>query len=374
LAGATAIAALALVAGGASEARAGGGGLALERVGDFDSPVYLTHAPGSPKLLFVVEQPGTVRVLRKRKTLGRPFLDLTEDVRYGGEEGLLGLAFDPEYASNRRFYVYYVDRNGDIRIDMLRRKRGSKTRANPRSRTRVIVVPHPTHSNHNGGTLEFGRDGYLYIATGDGGSGGDPAGNAQNPEVLLGKLLRIDPGRRGGYRSPPSNPFFDGPGRDEIFALGLRNPYRWSFDGDALWIGDVGQNDWEELNHVPGELVRGANFGWDLFEGSHEFEGDAQSPPANYRAPVLEYPSSGGNCAVTGGYVARDRRVPALLGRYVYADFCAGALRSFDPADPNGTDAALGLTPGSVSGFGEGARNRLYVVSLDGPVQRLVQR
>jgi glucose/arabinose dehydrogenase len=380
LAGASAVATLAvvvaLVAGGADNARAGSGTLALERVGDFDQPVRVTHAPGSRKLLFVVEQRGTIEVLRKRKPLGKPFLDLTERVRYGGEEGLLGLAFDPEYARNRRFYVYYVDTAGDIRVDMLRRKRSSKTRANARTRSKVIVVPHPTHSNHNGGTLEFGRDGFLYIGTGDGGSANDPPGNAQNPEVLLGKLLRIDPGRRRGYRSPASNPFSGGPGRDEIFALGLRNPYRWSFDRPtgSLWIGDVGQGAWEEINRVSVDAAGGANFGWDLFEGNHEFEGDAQNPPPDYVPPVFEYANGGDTCAVTGGYVSRDRTVPALLGRYVYADYCDGSLRSFDPADPAGTDAALGLSPEAVSGFGLDARNRLYVASLGGPVQRIVQR
>jgi glucose/arabinose dehydrogenase len=363
---------------GAEQARGQAAAPALKQIGDFDSPVYAAVAPGARKLLFVVEQPGTIQVLRKGRKLNRPFVDLTDFVLAGGERGLLGLAFDPGYAKNRRFFVYYTDTDGNIRVDQLRRKRHSKTRAALGSRHKVIVVPHPDNANHNGGTLQFGPDGFLYVGTGDGGSAGDPPGNAQNPEALLGKLLRLDPGRRHGYRSPSSNPFADGDGRDEIYALGLRNPYRFTFDrqtGD-LWIGDVGQYEWEEVDHVTAEQARGANFGWDRFEGNHEFEGDLTDPPPNYRPPVLEYPSSGPNCAVTGGYVSRDPAVPALLGRYVYADFCAGELRSMDAAagDPGATDAPVGIDVGAPSGFGEGRRGELYVTSLSGPVYRIVQR
>lgn len=359
-------------------AQAQGGAPALKQIGSFESPVYVEDAPGSPKLLFVVEQTGTIQVLRKGKTLGRPFLDLSDVVLYGGEQGLLSIAFDPDYEKNRRFYVYYVDRNGDIRVDSLRRKRKSPTRADAGSRRKLIVVPHPSNTNHNGGQLQFGPDGMLYLAPGDGGASGDPPDNAQNPDVLLGKLLRLDPKRKGGYASPPDNPFAGGPGADEIYSLGLRNPYRFSFDratGD-LWIGDVGQNDWEEVNRVAAPDARGANFGWDLLEGNHEFEGDTQAPPAGYRPPVHEYPTSGGNCAVTGGYVSRDSRVPSLLGRYLYADFCAGVLRSLDAgaADPGATDAPTGIELGSPSGFGEGVRGTVYITSLEGPVYRIVQR
>jgi glucose/arabinose dehydrogenase len=361
---------------GSEQARGQASAPSLKQLGEFDSPVYVGDAPGARKLLFVVEQPGTIRVLRKGRRLARPFLDLTDKVLYGGEQGLLGLAFDPGYAKNRRFYVYYVDAEGDIRVDMLRRKRKSPTRADAGSRRRVISVPHPTNANHNGGTVQIGPDGFLYLATGDGGSGGDPPGNAQNTEVLLGKLLRLDPGRRGGYRSPPSNPFADGPGRDEIYARGLRNPYRFTFDsaGGDLWIGDVGQEDWEEIDHTTLEQARGANFGWNLFEGSSEYEGDAANPPPGYRPPVHEYASGGGNCAVTGGYVSRDPAVPALLGRYVYADFCGGTLRSLDPSDPGATDGPVGIDVEGPSGFGEGRRGELYVASLAGPVYRIVQR
>ena len=351
-----------------------GGGLQLARVGGFDAPVHVDDAPGSPKLLFVAEQPGSIRVLRNGKTLGRDFLDIRDRVRYGGEEGLLSVAFDPGYARNRRFYVYFVNQDGNLEIDSFRRKRSSATRADARSRREVIEIPHPQFSNHNGGQLQFGPDGLLYIGTGDGGSAGDPDANAQNPEVLLGKLLRIDPRRGGGYATPESNPFSGRNGRDEIYALGLRNPYRFSFDRESgeIWIGDVGQDDWEEIDRAGRATLAGANFGWDIFEGNHDFEGGGAPP--SYRGPVLEYPSGGGNCAVTGGYVVRDAALRALSGRYLYADFCAGDLRSFDPSNPGPSDASTGLAVDGPSSFGEGARGRIYVASLSGPVFRITQR
>jgi glucose/arabinose dehydrogenase len=330
-------------------------------------------------LLFVVEQAGTISVVRKDRTLGERFLDIRDLVSFGGEEGLLGLAFDPRYERNRRFFVYYVATGGDeLRVDAFKRKRGSSTRARRGSRREVIEIAHATASNHNGGQLSFGPDGLLYLGPGDGGSHGDPEGDAQNPESLLGKLLRIDPKRKRGYDSPATNPFVGGPGADEVYALGLRNPYRFSFDAKTgdLTIADVGENRWEEIDHVSREGARGANFGWDLFEGNHAFEGDPASPPPNYVGPIHEYQNVAGTCAIAGGYVARDRTLPALRGRYLYGDFCAGDVRSLDPDAPNpsATDRSTGLAVSSLSGFGEGARNRLYAVSLDGPVYRIVQR
>ena len=362
-------------AGGA----AGGGALKLRKIGNFDAPVYVENAPGRRKLLFVVEQPGTIRVLRKNRKLARPFLEIRDEVSFGGEEGLLGLAFDPRYQRNRRFYVYYVTNGGDLRVDRFRRSRRSETRASRRSRRKVIRIAHPGAANHNGGQLAFGPDGFLYLGPGDGGGSGDPRENAQNPDSLLGKLLRIDPKRKRGYRSPGSNPFVGRPGRNEIYALGLRNPYRFSFDPatDDLSIGDVGQNRWEEIDHVSLARARGANFGWDLFEGNHEFEGDLANPPPNYVAPIHEYATGpGGTCSVIGGYVVRDRAIPALAGRYVYGDFCAGFVRSLDPdaQNPAATDAATGLSVEGLSSFGEGFRNRLYATSLEGPAYRIVQR
>ena len=263
-------------------ASAHGGGLRLVEIGSFSSPVYVASAPGADKLVFIVEQPGTIRVMRDGKTLDRPFLNISSRVKYGGEQGLLSMAFDPGYAHNRRFYVYYVNEKGNVEVDTLRRKRKSATRAEGGSRAKVIEIPHPTYENHNGGQLQFGPDGLLYIGTGDGGSGGDPDGNAQSKSILLGKLLRIDPRKRGGYSVPRSNPFAKGKGKGEIYATGLRNPFRFSFDsrtGD-IWIGDVGQDEWEEIDHVGRTKLNGTNFGWDRFEGDHVYEGDGTEPGA----------------------------------------------------------------------------------------------
>ena len=372
------VAALALgcvaASSGADPRDARGAALKLARVGGFNSPVYVEDAPGAKQLLFVVEQPGTIRVVRKGETLKRAFLDLSDRVLYGGEQGLLSVAFDPEYARTRRFYVYYVNKDGNIEVDGYRRKRKVATRADAGSRRTVIEVPHPQFPNHNGGQLQFGRDGFLYLGTGDGGAAGDPHGNAQDPEVLLGKLLRIDPRKKGGYAVPDSNPYVGRAGQDEIYALGLRNPYRFSFDsrGGDIYIGDVGQDRWEEVDHVGRGNLPGSNFGWDIFEGTHDFEGGGA--PANYRPPVLEYSSSGSNCAVTGGYVVRGPSLRALSGRDLYADFCGGQLRSFDPSNPGASDGPIGLGVDQPSSFGEGRGGRIYVASLDGPVFRIAQR
>jgi glucose/arabinose dehydrogenase len=368
---ATALAALAVAAVLATGAGAQGG-LSLKRVGSFNDPVFVASAPGAPKLLFVVEQPGTISVLRDGKELNRPFLNISDRVSYGGEEGLLSMAFDPGYQRNKRFYVYFTNKAGNIEVDVLKAK--NATRASARSRNKVIEVPHPSFGNHNGGQLQIGPDKLLYIGTGDGGSANDPDGNAQNKSVLLGKLLRIDPRKGGGYSVPRSNPFRQGKGKPEIYATGLRNPYRFSFDsatGD-IWIGDVGQNEWEEINHTGRAKLNGANFGWDLFEGNHIFEGNGNKP-ANYEPPVLEFSHGSGNCSVTGGYVVHDQSVPAIDGRYVYSDFCGGDVRSFDPSNPGGSDSSTGLEVDQPSSFGLDARGHLYVTSLAGPVYRITQ-
>ena len=364
--------AAALAAAGSSAARHGGG-LKLKRIANVTEPDYVAQPPGKGNLLFVVEQPGTITVLRDGHPLRRPYLNLKKQVRYGGEQGLLSIAFDPHYGRNRRVFVYYVDNGGDIRVDSLRTKRKDPTRADAGSRHKVIGIPHPVNENHNGGQLQFGPDGFLYLGTGDGGAGGDPHENAQNPDELLGKLLRIDPGKHG-YSIPPSNPFASGPGRDEIYSLGLRNPYRFSFDHGDIWIGDVGQDKWEEVDHESLANARGANFGWDLFEGTHPFEGDPGDPPPNYRPPVFEYSSADANCSVIGGYVSRDRSVPKLRGRYVYADFCGGSIRSFAPGNPGSSDAPTGMHLEFLSSFGEDNRGRIYVTSLSGGVYRITQR
>lgn len=350
----------------------GASALALERVGTFDSPTYVDSAPGRHRLLFVTELTGAIRVIRERTTLPDPFLDLTPRVRSGGESGLLSMAFHPNYRQNRRFYVAYIDRSNDIRVDRFRTSRDDPTRALPGSGQKVIVVQHPPDLFHYGGQLEFGPDGFLYLSTGDGWAGGGST-NAQDATSLLGKILRIMPRRGGGYEAALGNPFIDAPGRDEIFALGLRNPSRFSFDGDSLWIGDVGQDSWEEIDRISISQA-GANFGWNLYEGNHPFKAGISDPvPPAYQPPVYEYANARSTCAVIGGYVVRDPALPALAGAYVFSDFCDGALRALTVAPGSMTVRPLGLTVSTPTSFGEGVRDRIYVASLDGGVFQLVQ-
>ena len=369
------VAALPSAAAAKPKAGDGTGGVELRKLGDFDSPVHIDNAPGSKRLLFVVEQGGTIRILRGNDTLGNPFLDIRDRVEAGGEEGLLSVAFPPDYEQSDRFFVYYTVRGGDVnRVSEFRRF--TATTADPASERPVIQFSHPKFGNHNGGQLQFGPDGQLYIATGDGGGGGDPDGNGQNVNSLLGKLLRIDPlpGNAGGYAIPAGNPFAGPtPGLDEIYALGLRNPWRFSFDRktDRIAIADVGQGSWEEVNFTSPSRLPGANFGWDAFEGTHRFE--ATTPvPSGHQPPIFEYENDGENCAVVGGNVVRDRKLRSLNARYLYADLCAGELRSFVPAlDGARKDRALGPTVPSPTSFGEGAKGRIYVASLGGGVWKL---
>ncbi|HKH15006.1 MAG TPA: PQQ-dependent sugar dehydrogenase [Solirubrobacterales bacterium] len=362
-----------------------GGGIAKHRIGSFDSPVYVTHAPGASSFLYVVQREGRIAALKNGRRIKGSFLDIHGRVSTSGERGLLSLAFDPRYQRNRLLYVYYTNADGNIEVDEFHAKSNRRVRSS--SRRRVIVVPHPGHSNHNGGTLAFGPDGKLYLATGDGGGGGDPPENAQNRHKLLGKVLRISPHRRHGkpYGIPRGNPYAGKPGRNEIFAMGLRNPYRFSFDRGRILIGDVGQSNWEEVDYASRKRLRGANFGWDHYEGDHRFDypgdNEARRPKRKYRPPILEYSHSGpncasfGGCAITGGVVVRDRGLPGLRGRYLYADFYRGQLRSLVPHRPRARrDRAVGIHIDHPSSFGTGARNHVYVTSLDGPVYRLLRK
>ncbi len=367
----------------AGPAQRAGGRVALKQIGRFEQPVYVTGAPGFPKLLFVVEQQGRVAVLEGGHRLPRPFLDLRGAVGFdGGERGLLSLAFPPDYRRSKRFYVYYNDNAGNIRIDEFERR--SPIRANRGSRRRVIEVPHPVNANHNGGQMQFlGED--LYLGTGDGGSGGDPPNNAQNKDVLLGKLLRIDPRSSGGapYTVPPANPFIGKPGRDEIYSYGLRNPFRFSFDTvtskqPRIAIGDVGQSQFEELDYTTVAAANGANFGWDALEGFAPYtdENSGTPDPGGTTKPIFAYSHSrGGSCSIIGGYVVADRSLGSLYGRYLYADLCEGQLRSLVPHLSRASgDRKLGLSVASPSSFGVDERGHVYVASLEGPVYRLVAR
>jgi glucose/arabinose dehydrogenase len=349
----------------------------LASVGTFEAPVYVTAPPGDRRRVFVVEQGGTIRVVRGGRVQRTPFLDVRSRVIAGGEQGLLSMAFAPDYARTRRFYVNYTDRSGVQRVVEYRRSASNAERANAGS-ARLVLRYDPFESNHNGGLIVFGPDGLLYIGTGDGGGADDQhgsRGNAQDLGQLEGKLLRIDPRRSGGraYRVPSSNPFVNRSGaRAEIYSYGLRNPWRFSFDrttGD-LTIGDVGQNAVEEINFARRGRASGANYGWRPFEGRRR---NFDEPAPGAVAPVLELSHEDGNCSVTGGYVVRDPALPALRGRYVYGDFCKGQLRSARLAAGSASgDRSLGLrTVSELSSFGEDALGRVYVISLSGPVYRL---
>ncbi|OGF04610.1 MAG: hypothetical protein A2W00_02405 [Candidatus Eisenbacteria bacterium RBG_16_71_46] len=346
-------------------------GLRLETVAEgLAAPVYLTAPSGDPRL-FVVEQDGRVLVLENGRLRPQPFLDLRDRVRSGGEQGLLSLAFHPRYAENGFFYVDYTDRNGDTRIERYRVSR-DPNRADPSSGRLLLRIVQP-YSNHNGGLVLFGPDGMLYVGMGDGGSGGDPQGNGQNRSTLLGKLLRIDVDRGAPYAIPPDNPFASGKGgRPEIWAWGLRNPWRYAFDREAglLYIADVGQNRWEEIDVAPADRP-GLDYGWNVMEGNHCYAAP-RCDASGLWPPTVEYPHPQG-CSITGGFVYRGRDIPALVGHYVFSDYCSGWLRSFRHVDGRAVDLRqwdVGKI-GSVSSFGLDGTGELYVLTLQGRVLRL---
>lgn len=338
-----------------------------------DSPVHLTSPSGDARL-FVVEQSGRIRIIENGRLSPTPFLDIRDRLASGGERGLLGLAFHPQYASNGYFFVNYTDREGDTRIERYRVTSGRNV-ADPRSATLLLTIKQP-YSNHNGGLVAFGPDGMLYIGMGDGGSGGDPQGNGQNARSLLGKLLRIDVDHAEGgrpYAIPRDNP--RGELAPEAWALGLRNPWRFSWDSatSLLYIADVGQNQWEEVN-VTRASDAGLNYGWNRMEGRHCFRLPV-CREAGLTLPAVEYDHSIG-CSITGGYVYRGRAIPELVGHYVYSDWCGGWLRSFKYV--NGTATERRVWPmqslGSVTSFGVGADGELYVMNGSGVVSRLDRR
>jgi glucose/arabinose dehydrogenase len=330
--------------------------LRLARVATgLESPVYVTWAPGEPDRLYVVEQVGRVAVIDDGKVRDERFLDLADEIQAGGEQGLLGLAFHPRYESNRLLYVDYTNLEGDTRVVEYRAR--PNRRGVDESTARVLLAVDQPYSNHNGGQLAFGPDGRLWVGLGDGGSGGDPENRAQDLSERLGKLLAVDV----DAAEPEA----------EIVAYGLRNPWRFSFDRETgdLWIGDVGQSEFEEVDRLPrarlGEL---ANFGWDAFEGFTRFEDKEPNGEGRLVEPVAVY-DHGQGCSVTGGYVYRGRRLPGSLGRYFFGDYCSGAVWSLAPESDRPRREPFAVD--ALSSFGEDAQGELYLVSLEGDVFRL---
>ena len=346
-------------------------GLKLRQVGTFENPTYVTAPPGDRTRLFVVEQAGTIRVIQRGHKRERPYLDIRDRVLSGDERGLLSMAFAPNYRRSHRFYVYYTDGDGDINVVEFK---GRRNRARKRTARTVLTQDHSTYDNHNGGQLQFGPDGLLYMGLGDGGSAGDPFGSGQDLGTQLGKILRINPS--GSPRIPRSNPFRGRSGaKPTVYSYGLRNPWRFSFDrktGDLV-IADVGQETYEEIDFVRRGGGRGANFGWSAYEGNHRYKDDRSAP--GHIPPVIEHSHAEGFCSITGGYILRHRSYRNLRGTYVYGDLCDGTLRGARLLPGSATGRrTLGVSVSMLSSFGEDSRGRVYAVSLNGPVYRLVAK
>jgi glucose/arabinose dehydrogenase len=346
----------------------------LEQVATgLQQPVDIAHA-GDTRL-FIVQRNGLIRIFNGTTMLPDPFLDIRNLVTTAGsEQGLLGLAFHPGYAQNGLFYVNYTDRQGDTNV-VRYSVSPDPNRANASSAVRILFIEQP-FANHNGGQLRFGPDGYLYIGTGDGGAGGDPDNRAQNLGTLLGKLLRIDVNSASPYAIPSSNPFVSRAGaRPEIWAYGLRNPWRFSFDRQTgeLWLADVGQGSWEEVNYQPATSIGGENYGWRRMEGRHCLNPATGCNDGTLVLPVIEYDHSSG-CSVTGGYVYRGTRFPRFAGKYIYGDFCSGIIWAATRAQ-NGavTTRPLLDTNFFLSTFGEDLNGEIYVADYtNGTLRRLV--
>ena len=341
-------------------------------VDGLEGPLLLTHAGDGTGRFFVVEQNGTVRIVEDGELAEEPFLDISDKTEGGGEQGLLGLAFHPAFDRNGRFFVNYTDLEGDT---IVAGYRAEGARADPASEQVLLKIEQP-YPNHNGGHLAFGPDGYLYIASGDGGAGGDPQDNGQDRDALLGKLLRIDVDAGDPYAIPSDNPFADGSdGAPEVWAYGLRNPWRFSFDegSETLWVGDVGQGELEEINRV-GSDEAGLNYGWNEMEGSRCYEGD-DCDTSGKVLPVTEYGHDLG-CSVTGGFVYRGSEFPKLNGAYFFADYCSGRIWAIDAAAEGPVEPTLLFSSErALSSFGLDEDGELYVTDIGaGEVLRVVAR
>lgn len=354
--------------------------LAAVEVATAVNPVFVTAPPGDTRL-FIVERAGRIRIMQNGSLLSTPFLDISNRVFTSGEGGLLSMAFDPAYATNGRVYLYYIDTSQNITIARYTRSAAANV-LDPASGLVIISIPHPTYTNHFGGTVAFGPDGLLYLGTGDGGGAGDPSGNAQNLNSLLGKLLRLDVSAATlaqPYTIPSSNPFVNQSGRrGEIWALGLRNPWRFTFDGSQLLIADVGQDQREEID-VAAAGTGGLNYGWNITEGTACYNATSCNQ-AGLTVPVLDY-THGANdvngCSITGGFVYRGTALPELAGRYFYSDYCTGFVKSIVPGATGGVSEQrdwniTGL--GNVLSFGRDGNGELYLIAGSGKIYRISRK
>jgi glucose/arabinose dehydrogenase len=369
-------------------------GLVLRQIGTFEQPTYVAQAPGEPRIVYVVEQKGIIVATRGGEVINDRFLDLRDRVHIAPHEtpsveaGMYSVAFDPGYASNGWFYVMYTGPGGANYIDRFKRANtpGSLVAADPSSRRTILKISHPYADSHNGGQLQFGPDGMLWASSGDGGCCGDGYDQARSLGTLLGKLLRINPSAPKKQRlNVPGNPLLGKPGPNAIYSWGLRNPWRFSFDRltGNLVIADVGDNyapAREEVDFLSPAAAAGANFGWPEYQGFHLNDPDRPGPnPPTF--PIFAYKHKGGRCAIAGGYVVRDPRLPQLYGRYLWSDFCGGRIHSFTPPElvdglpPANFRAAddrdEGLYVSSPTSFGQGLGGQIYVASQAGPVYRL---
>lgn len=340
--------------------------IVLEEFATASNPVEITASPSADNRLFVVQQSGTVRILNSNGTFEPTnFLNITDRVNFSGEMGLLGLAFHPDFASNRYFYVYYNRAGRTITVSRFTANSANPNTADPASEKIMLSIPKP-FDNHNGGSIHFGADGYLYISTGDGGSGGDPNNNGQNRNSLLGKLLRIDVNSQNAYNIPPTNPFVGIDGADEIWSYGLRNGWKYSFDRTTnnIWIADVGQNLIEEINSISA-TTPAVNYGWRCYEGNNVYNNAGCANASTMTFPVVDYDHSGGKCSITGGYVYRGNLHPDLAGKYIFADFCSQQIGILNNTSITWSTAFSG---NSFTTFGEDNSKQLYVAATNGKI------
>jgi glucose/arabinose dehydrogenase len=345
-----------------------------------DTPVGITNA-GDETRLFIIEQPGRIRILVEGTLLPAPFLDLSDQVSRQSEQGLLGLAFHPQYSLNGFFYVNFTDLQGNTVIARYQVRQDNPNQADPESEQRLLYLQQP-FANHNGGGMAFGPDGYLYLGLGDGGSGGDPLGNGQSTGTFLGKILRIDVNHSDPYAIPPDNPFANGGGEPEIWAYGLRNPWRFSFDrqtGD-LYIGDVGQSSFEELDFQPANSPGGVNYGWNIMEGYSCYNA-GNCDTSGLTLPVFDYPTHAYNtCSVVGGVVYRGPNLPEWQGIYLYGDYCSGDVGGLLPGEPPTSSqmawqqAWLFRDVGRITSFGEDRSGEVYLTDFNGGIFKLVKK